>query len=137
MLSLYWNYCTALHSLSCYMLSHGTALHCALILQELREIVTAAIGTKFSARWGEQMVEMVSSLLLLSFSSISSSARRPLIFSRFMSCNVLSCPVLSCLPHRSSCRALPTESIFLSNALAFASLHLSSEQSNLTWHRLT
>lgn len=31
-------------------------------LQELREIVTAAIGTKFSARWGEQMVEMVRAL---------------------------------------------------------------------------
>mmetsp|Transcript_2680 Transcript_2680/g.2798 ORF Transcript_2680/g.2798 Transcript_2680/m.2798 type:complete len:457 (+) Transcript_2680:77-1447(+) len=27
-------------------------------IKELREIVTAAIGTKFSARWGEQMVEM-------------------------------------------------------------------------------
>ena len=29
-------------------------------ITELREIVTAAIGTKFSARWGEQMVDMVS-----------------------------------------------------------------------------
>jgi T-complex protein 1 subunit gamma len=27
-------------------------------IKELRELVTAAIGTKFSARWGEQMVEM-------------------------------------------------------------------------------
>ena len=29
----------------------------------MREIVTAAIGTKFSARWGEQMVEMVSKIV--------------------------------------------------------------------------
>ena len=27
-------------------------------IKEMREIVTAAIGTKFSARWGEQMVDM-------------------------------------------------------------------------------
>ena len=40
-------------------------------LKELREIVTAAIGTKFSARWGEQMVEMVSNhhFILVLFSS--------------------------------------------------------------------
>ena len=39
--------------------------------KELREIVTAAIGTKFSARWGEQMVEMVSNYqsVLVLFSS--------------------------------------------------------------------
>ena len=60
------------------------------MLQELREIVTAAIGTKFSARWGEQMVEMVRNLPLLS-SFIASSAR--FIFSRLLSCNVLSIPI--------------------------------------------
>ena len=134
-------YCTALyHCTQLSLILHALSWYCtvlSLMLQELREIVTAAIGTKFSARWGEQMVEMVSGLLLLCFSSISPSARIPLIVSRFMSCNFLSCPVLSCLLHFSSCRAPPTESIFLSNALAFASLHLLSEQSNLTWHHLT
>lgn len=50
---------------------YGKALQCALDTckricrtidinnaQEMKEIVTAAIGTKFSARWGDQMVQM-------------------------------------------------------------------------------
>ena len=50
---------------------YGKALQCALEtckkisrtidtnnMKEMREIVMAAIGTKFSSRWGEQMVEL-------------------------------------------------------------------------------
>jgi hypothetical protein len=146
-------YCTVLY---CTALYYTVPLHCTLshltcsltVLHCTLSHVTGATGNRHRCYRHEVQCEMgrtnggngeQSSSPLLLFYPIFCSSPSYIQPFHVLQCPVLSFPVLSCLVYRTVRHVVHFQlsPSSYSNALAFASLHLLSEQSNLTWHHLT
>ena len=142
------NYATLSHCTVLSLILHSLSLHCTLSLSLSLSIylsiylsishVTGATGDRHRCYRHEVQCEMGRTN-----GGNGEESPSPLLIYRILcsfyiqSSLVLQCIVYSYLLHCSLCRALPTESIFLSNALAFTSLHFQSQRPNLTQHNLT